>query len=358
MRSKGKNRDGAGRGVHREITGRRFRVARDGQAAADGEPAVAPDSGRTDEGAPGAGDAGNAADEPVVRLETGGFDARGVHEPTEPAEPEVPKRVHRTHRATLGMAAAIVVLAVVAVIYVLATSGEAPVTAEEAALQLEVARDDGLPETAMEHFVAGIGGTTEQARAMLEDYYAGREVALRGEAGEVPAELRESMRPGGELMAVVDGDDDHPHLALVGRSEAMNRVRFVFVPVDDGLALDLRASFGIGELSLAELRELEPGREAEMRLVVAPANLYNSWFSDDEYASLRLSIRELDEPLWGYVRRDSECGRAILDLLDEDSLFFTEKNEVRLTLRLRRAGEGPRPMFEVVEVIDRDWVRS
>lgn len=208
----------------------------------------------------------------------------------------------------------------------------------------------------MELFVAEIGSATEEARAMLAAYYEGAEVALRDPGLEVPAELRESMRPEGNLTAMVAGGDDNPFLTLVGRGGTMNLVRFVFVPGGEGIEFDLAASFGLGDLSLDELRGVEAGREVEMRFKVAPSNLYNTWFQEEEFASLRLIIQDLDEPVWGYVRRDSEAGRAIQDLLNQDSVFFTERRQVRATLRVARFAESRRPVFEVVGFVHEDWV--
>lgn len=94
----------------------------------------------------------------------------------------------------------------------------------------------------------------------------------------------------------------------------------------------------------------EPGREAELRVVIIRDNYFNGDYANDrDWSAFRLVSPESETPLIGYCRKDSPCLLAISNLLKE-AVY------ARVVVRVRKAAVPGNRQCEILSVLAEDWI--
>ncbi len=94
----------------------------------------------------------------------------------------------------------------------------------------------------------------------------------------------------------------------------------------------------------------EPGREADLRVVVSRDNYFNGAYSSDrEWSAFRLASPESQTLLIAYCEKDGKSLTALSNLLKESPY-------ARVVLHVRKAEEPGNRQCEILSVLAEDWI--
>lgn len=156
------------------------------------------------------------------------------------------------------------------------------------------------------------------------------------------------------LERYVEGDSSW--IATSVRDLNSNPVTLVFVSVEGKLYYDWAASFGEGEVAVEDLESVKEDRVLEMRLQIED-NFIPGTFPVERSDSYRLSSPFSVKTFWGYVEPRSAIDLEIGDMLNQGSAIFERQAKASIVVRLRNRGEANQGRFEIVEVVNRGWVK-
>ncbi|NIP98103.1 MAG: hypothetical protein GWO24_33645 [Akkermansiaceae bacterium] len=147
-------------------------------------------------------------------------------------------------------------------------------------------------------------------------------------------------------------------IALDGKRENHTRFRCYFVKVEDGLRLDWEASTAWCEVPIGELAEARPEEPVLVRGIIRKEPNYDT---DRGPGSLNsrylLESADGDAYIWAFVPKGSALDNKMRRLFGFGSLILERRNDVRVTLRLRKAKEGfQENEFEIEEFVAEEWV--
>ncbi|WP_193210771.1 hypothetical protein [Luteolibacter marinus] len=310
------------------------------------------------------------AEDPVHRLETG---APLQAKPMSEVGPAVPRKSRRKNKGvglkqwTLWMSLGTCALAISAVMALMAASkSKSPV---------EIAGEPYLEKQAepldpnQQYFLDHVGEMVQQAEALLKDY-AGAASAeavlpLVRDAERVKERLAGFWKPWGCSPLFARGEKienkvvesgGRSAVVLTGLRGDFEPFEMFFVREDGELKIDWLASYGIGEVQIADL---EAGGEVSgglVRGVVRPGNTYTPAFPEAEYRAYSLLDAGLGHLVWAFVRRGSPQAEWLEGEFNESSILLEKKSEVRATLRLSGPAEGGEKLFVITEMLHKGWV--
>jgi len=95
----------------------------------------------------------------------------------------------------------------------------------------------------------------------------------------------------------------------------------------------------------------EPGREADLRVLIARDNYFNGSYSNDrEWSAFRMASPESQTLLIAYCEKEGKSQTALSKLLTEESPY------ARAVVRVRKAEEPGNRQCEILSVLAEDWI--
>lgn len=316
---------------------------------------------------------GEAVAPSVLRLEPGGEAEPPRARPMSEAGPGDPTVQLARRRRGLGvkgwtgwMSAASCVLAVAAVVGLLVRGKSAPKAADaEANFVFE---EEGRLDAEHEDFMVNSGRLIAEAEALL-DRYAGAtsvEQALRRvrDAERVKERMHRLWQPwgGGATLALGEAAQGEvetgvrPAIRLSGRRGDHTPFVMSFVRDGDRLVLDWEASFGIGEVQIAELRAGAAAERALVRAIVRPDSFYTRAFPEESFRCYQLLDAAGEVGVWAYAPRDSAAAAALAETFNEGSVLLATGSDTRATLRISGPSEAGGKSFVITEMLHKGWV--
>jgi hypothetical protein len=308
----------------------------------------------------------------VLRLEPGSGIEVPLGRPMSEAGPCDPSVTLARRRRGLGVAgwtgwlsAASCLLAVAAVAALL-VRGKSKPAAIDAGAEFVFEQEQKL-DAAEEDFVTDSGRLIAEAEAVLERYAKATSVEQALRRVRDPERVKERMQRlwqpwGGAPLApgeAAQGEVEtgrRPSIRLTGRRGDFAPFVLNFVREGDRLVLDWEASFGIGEVQIAELRGGAAAEGALVRAIVRPDAFYTRDFPEESFRSYQLLDAAGEIGVWAYAARDSAAAAALAETFNEGSLLLESGADTRATLRVSRPGGAEAKGLVITEMLHKGWV--
>ena len=208
-----------------------------------------------------------------------------------------------------------------------------------------------------------IEGLIRDAAVVFEKYCAAKSVDevldLVRRSEKLKSILDKKWKPLGPLenlnQEAAERDGEYS-VEISGVSQNGETVRLVMVPSSEGMKLDWEASCGIGDVEFNQLKLLEVGAGANMRLVVKPETFHPLDFPDSEFRCYRLRSLENEGDLFGYARIGSEVAQSLAEEFNEGSVLLANEFELPMILRLENTGAGEFGQFEISDLLQIGWI--
>ncbi|MCH2298762.1 MAG: hypothetical protein MK441_12790, partial [SAR324 cluster bacterium] len=181
----------------------------------------------------------------------------------------------------------------------------------------------------------------ERVLPLMREFYQRRELAI------VRFQSIEALRP-----AEVE---NYPFFGIDVKVEGKSGVQLLLVEecADGELLFDWESEVNYQPMAISDYLEKKPTEPMDFRVYARLDTFYSYEFTNQErYQPLKLTFRDEDEFLFGYVEKGSVEARGLTALLEE------EKAEYPLLLRLRFLPETKSRRSVLVEkVLATSWVR-
>ena len=181
----------------------------------------------------------------------------------------------------------------------------------------------------------------ERVLPLMREFYQRRELAI------VRFQSIEALRP-----AEVE---NYPFFGIDVKVEGKSGVQLLLVEdcADGELRFDWESEVNYQPMAISDYLEKKPTEPMDFRVYARLDTFYSYEFTNQErYQPLKLTFRDEDEFLFGYVEKGSVEARGLTALLEE------EKAEYPLLLRLRFLPETKSRRSVLVEkVLATSWVR-
>lgn len=318
---------------------------------------------------------GDPSDESVHRLGAAEEDeeplqARQMSE-VGPAEPRVSSRGRKAKKGlthwTVWMAVATCLVAVAAVVGLMVVGKGKPSNADSAPGYVFI-KEQELDQD-QEYFLVNAGELTAEAEKLLAQYAAATSVEqvlpMVRDAERVKDRMSRLWQPwgsgtmlaaGGKVEGVLIDDSKRPGICLKGRKGDFSRFEMVFIREAERLKLDWEASYGMGEIQIAELQEGKLADGQVVRGSLRPAEFYTREFPEAEFGSFRMVDASGDHFIWVFARLGSEVAKALEQEFNERSVLLDKSGEIRATVRLSGPGGGSGKCHEITEMLHKGWV--
>lgn len=130
-----------------------------------------------------------------------------------------------------------------------------------------------------------------------------------------------------------------------------------FVAEGSTILLDWEATLQHGETRLATLSRIPTVNPVLVRVILTPDTYYLPTLPESDYESFKISNLQNDTTVWGYIKRDTPEHESMKALLHQDSLLIGEKQQIRATIYLKKAGDvSMHNLFFITEMLHKDWV--
>ena len=151
-------------------------------------------------------------------------------------------------------------------------------------------------------------------------------------------------------------------LALRAESEDFLPIRVYFTRYQEGLKLDWKASAAWSEMSVKQLKEVEPSTRNKpvlLRCLISRRDeFYTAPYNEQDHASFMILSPDKSQYLWGYVDRGSELDKELRRIIDHGRFVVDLKKDVRVTLRVQGGGKDTLPsQIELMELVHPEWVQ-
>lgn len=289
-----------------------------------------------------------------------------------PAEPRVSRRGRKSKMGlkhwTLWMAAATcgVVVAAVAGLLIAGKSKSANSRDADPGYVFEKVQELDREE---EFFVINSGTLIEEAETLLEAYAAATSVEqvlpLVRDAERVKERMARLWQPwppgpmlaaGEEIGGSVMEDSARQAICLKGRRGDFTPFEMVFVRVGERLKLDWEASYGIGEVQVAELQQGGVANGRVVRGLIQPSEFYTLAYPDTEFRSFRMGDASGDHFIWVFARLGSEVAKTLEREFNEGTVLLEKSGQIRATVRLSGSGGDSGKCHEITEMLHKGWV--
>lgn len=289
-----------------------------------------------------------------------------------PAEPRVSRRGRKSKMGlthlTLWMAAATCALVVAAVagLLIAGKGKSADARDSEPGYVFEEVR---ALEGEEEFFLVNSGDLIEEAETLLEAYAAATSVEqvlpMVRDAERVKERMERLWQPwgpgpmlaAGEQIAgsVMEGSE-RPAICLKGRRGDFTPFEMVFVRLGERLKIDWEASYGIGEVQVAELQQGVAADGRLVRGVIRPAEFYTLAYPDQDFRSFRMVDASGDHFIWVFARLGSEVAANLEREFNEGTVLLEKSGQIRATVRLSGSGSDSGKSHEITEMLHKGWV--
>ncbi|HJM62752.1 MAG TPA: hypothetical protein QGF50_03470, partial [Roseibacillus sp.] len=149
--------------------------------------------------------------------------------------------------------------------------------------------------------------------------------------------------------------ENHPFFAIDPMIEGKSDARGLLIEdcADGELRFDWESEVSYQPMAISDYLEKKPAEAMDFRVYVGLDTFYGYEFSDQErYQSLKLTFRDEDEFLFGYIEKGSAHGRGLAALLGARGVSLP------LRLRLRFLPDtGSRRSVLVEKVLANSWVQ-
>lgn len=149
--------------------------------------------------------------------------------------------------------------------------------------------------------------------------------------------------------------ENYPFFVIDGMVEGKSDARLLLVEdcADGELRFDWESEVSYQPMAISDYLEKKPTEAMDFRVNAALDTFYGYEFSDKErYQSLKLTFRDEDEFLFGYIEKGSAHGRGLTALLGN------RKGQLPLRLRLRFLPDtGSRRSVLVEKVLASSWIQ-
>jgi len=149
--------------------------------------------------------------------------------------------------------------------------------------------------------------------------------------------------------------ENHPFFAIDPMIEGKSDARWLLIEdcADGELRFDWESEVSYQPMAISDYLEKKPTEAMDFRVNAALDTFYGYEFSDKErYQSLKLTFRDEDEFLFGYIEKGSAHGRGLAALLGARGVSLP------LRLRLRFLPDtGSRRSVLVEKVLANSWVQ-
>lgn len=288
-----------------------------------------------------------------------------------PAEPRVSSRDRKAKRGlahwTLWMAAATGMLVVAAVVGLL-HAGKGKPTNSESEPGYVFEREQQL-DREQEYFLVHSGDLIEEAENLLELYVKAESVdqalPMVRNAERVKERMTRLWQPWGagpmlaageEMEGFVTEETEPPGICLKGRKGDFSRFEMIFVREGERLKLDWEASYGIGEVQIAELQEGAPAEGRVVRGDIQPAEFYTQDFPESDFRSFQLADAAGDHFIWAFARLGSAVATSLASEFNQGSVLLEKSGQIRASVRLSGSGGRSGKCYEITEMLHKGWV--
>jgi hypothetical protein len=288
-----------------------------------------------------------------------------------PAEPGVSSRDRKAKRGlahwTLWMSAATGLIVVAAVVGLL-LAGKGKPTNSESKPGYVFEREQQL-DREQEYFLVHSGDLIEEAEKLLEVYVTAASVEqalpLVRNAEQVKERMTRLWQPWGagpmlaageKIEGYVTEESGLPGISLKGRKGDFSRFEMIFVREGERLKLDWEASYGIGEVQIAELQAGAPAEGRVVRGNIGPAEFYTLEFPESDFQSFQLEDASGDHFIWVFARLGSTVAKTLEREFNEGSVLLEKSGRIRASVRLTGSGGGSGKCYEITEMLHKGWV--
>lgn len=146
-------------------------------------------------------------------------------------------------------------------------------------------------------------------------------------------------------------------MELGGDDDRGRPLNLVFVLEDDELQFDWAASFGIGEIAFADLPDLGPDREVEIRARISPDHYHDFNWPEDTFDSYKLVHPDSDLTIRGYAARGSQAAEQLAREIPGHGSLAGPRSRVPCIVRIKNRGQAATRQFEIIEVVSPTWIK-
>jgi hypothetical protein len=220
-----------------------------------------------------------------------------------------------------------------------------------------------------EFFLVHSGELIEEAEALLESYAAATSVEQVLPMVRDPERVKERMArlwqpwgpgpmlaAGEEIEGSVMDDSARQAIRLKARRGDFTPFEMLFVRVGERLKLDWEASYGMGEVQVAELQQGVVADGRVVRGVIRPADFYTLAYPDTDFRSFRIVDASGDHFIWVFARLGSEVAKTLEREFNEGTVLLEKSGQIRATVRLSGSEGDSGKCHEITEMLHKGWV--
>ncbi len=285
-----------------------------------------------------------------------------------PADPYVPRGSRARRGATrwmVWMSVATCAVTVAAVGALMATRKNLPEKVRDVVPVKEV----DASEAERNYFLVHSAEVAAKAEKILERYAAAGSVEealpLVRDGERVRPRMMEHWTSWGSSPAFEKGpalehfvldETGRPALGLSGRKSDFSRFEACFVQEQGQLKLDWEASYGIGDVQVAELRTGKAVKDQMVRVVIRPGNFYTPEFPEAEFRSYQLLDKDGENFVWAFARFSTPVAALLEKEFNESSILLEKVRDLRATVQVSGPMGERVNLFLLTEMLHKGWV--